>query len=100
MLQCKKKRTHISNIMTVVRLSLLGVGAACCIMTNLQTVEIVQVFVTVQSVKLISISLPATACRDASAAYLPVEEISLKVENNVLCLHVCTDYTLLGIYGI
>lgn len=100
MLQCKKKRTHISNIMTVVRLSLLGVGAACCIMTNLQTVEIVEVFVTVQSVKLISISLPATACRDASAAYLPVEEISLKVENKVLCLHVCTDYTLLGIYGI
>lgn len=55
---------------------------------------------TVQSVKLISISLPATACPDASAAYLPVEEMSLKVENNVLCLHVCTDYTLLRIYGI
>lgn len=40
MLQYEKKNTHVSNIMTVIRLSLLGVGAGCCIMTNLQTIEI------------------------------------------------------------
>lgn len=52
--------------MTVIRLGLLGVGAACCIMTNLQTVEIVLSFCDHTKCQiLISISL---ACHDASAS--------------------------------
>lgn len=63
-------------------------------MTDLQTVDSSLIFCDAKSVKVIFISLPARACSDAAAPYLPVHNLDTRAENGFLRLHVCRLYTV------